>query len=39
MGIQTWGSDSNILPFLAVAEGLQNAGHMVRVAYPSVKDN
>lgn len=36
IGIQTWGSDGDILPFLALAEGLQNAGHTVTVAYTSV---
>lgn len=36
IGIQTWGSDGDILPFLALAEGLQNAGHTVTIAYTSV---
>jgi len=36
IGIQTWGSDGDILPFLALAEGLQNAGHAVTLAYTSV---
>ncbi len=36
IGIQTWGSEGDILPFLALAEGLQNAGHVVTVAYTSV---
>ena len=36
IGIQTWGSDGDILPFLALAEGLQTAGHQVTVAYTSV---
>ncbi|WP_211454641.1 glycosyltransferase [Collimonas antrihumi] len=36
IGIQTWGSDGDILPFLALAEGLQAAGHQVTVAYTSV---
>ncbi len=36
IGIQTWGSDGDILPFLALAEGLQVAGHQVTVAYTSV---
>lgn len=35
-GIQTWGSDGDILPFLASAEGLQKAVHQVTVAYTSV---
>jgi UDP:flavonoid glycosyltransferase YjiC (YdhE family) len=38
IGIQTWGSDGDILPFLALAEGLQKAGHMVTLAYTSVDD-
>ncbi len=36
IGIQTWGSDGDILPFLALAEGLQADGHQVTVAYTSV---
>ncbi|SFL23342.1 UDP:flavonoid glycosyltransferase YjiC, YdhE family [Nitrosomonas aestuarii] len=36
IGIQTWGSDGDILPFLALAEGLQAAGHQVTVAFTSV---
>ena len=36
IGIQTWGSDGDILPFLALAEGLQAAGHQVTAAYTSV---
>lgn len=36
IGVQTWGSDGDILPFLALAEGLQAAGHQVTVAYTSV---
>ena len=36
IGIQTWGSDGDILPFLALAEGLQAVGHQVTVAYTSV---
>lgn len=36
IGIQTWGSDGDILPFMALAQGLQQAGHQVSVAYTSV---
>jgi len=36
IGIQTWGSDGDILPFFALAGGLQAAGHEVTVAYTSV---
>ena len=36
IGIQTWGSDGDILPFMALAHGLQRAGHRVTVAYTSV---
>ncbi|MNK04261.1 4'-demethylrebeccamycin synthase [compost metagenome] len=36
IGIQTWGSDGDILPFIALAQGLQAAGHQVSIAYTSV---
>jgi len=36
IGIQTWGSDGDILPFMALAHGLQGAGHQVTIAYTSV---
>ncbi len=36
IGIQTWGSRGDILPFFALAEGLQAEGHEVTVAYTSV---
>lgn len=36
IGLQTWGSDGDILPFMALAEGLSAAGHQVNVAYTSV---
>jgi sterol 3beta-glucosyltransferase len=36
IGIQTWGSDGDILPFIALAEGLQVTDHEVTFAYSSV---
>ena len=36
IGMQTWGSDGDILPFLALAQGLQASGHKVTLAYTSV---
>lgn len=36
IGIQTWGSDGDILPFIALANGLRVSGHNVTVAYTSV---
>jgi len=36
IGIQTWGSDGDILPFLALAIGLRQSGHKVTVVYTSV---
>ena len=36
IGIQTWGSDGDILPQLALAGGLRAAGHEVTVVYTSV---
>ena len=36
IGIQTWGSDGDILPFIALARGLSAAGHEVSVVYTSV---
>ncbi len=36
IGIQTWGSDGDILPFIALANGLSAAGHNVSVVYTSV---
>ncbi len=36
IGIQTWGSDGDILPLLALSGGLQAAGHEVTTVYTSV---
>jgi len=36
IGIQTWGSDGDILPFIALAIGLRRSGHKVTVVYTSV---
>lgn len=36
IGLQTWGSDGDIRPFLALAGGLRTAGHEVMVAYTSI---
>jgi len=38
IGIQTWGSDGDILPYIALANGLSAAGHDVTVVYTSVSD-
>jgi sterol 3beta-glucosyltransferase len=36
IGIQTWGSDGDILPFIALAKGLRDSGHEVTLVYTSV---
>ncbi len=36
IGMQTWGSDGDIRPFIALAGGLSSAGHSVTLAYTSV---
>lgn len=36
IGLQTWGTDGDFLPFLALAIGLKNAGHEVTLAYTSI---
>lgn len=38
IGIQTWGSEGDIRPFLALAAGLAEAGHEVTVVITSVDD-
>jgi sterol 3beta-glucosyltransferase len=36
IGIQTWGSNGDVRPFLALADGLQKAGHQVTLVATSV---
>jgi UDP:flavonoid glycosyltransferase YjiC (YdhE family) len=36
IGLQTWGTDGDFMPFLALAIGLKDAGHEVTLAYTSV---
>ncbi len=36
IGLQTWGSNGDILPFMGLAGALSDAGHEVTVAYTSV---
>lgn len=36
IGLQTWGTDGDFMPFLALAIGLRDAGHEVTLAYTSV---
>ena len=36
IGLQTWGSNGDILPFISLAGGLSKAGHEVTLAYTSV---
>ena len=38
VGLQTWGTDGDFYPFLALAIGLKNAGHEVTIAYTSIDD-
>jgi len=38
IGIQTWGSEGDIRPFVALAGGLAGAGHEVRLLYTSVEN-
>jgi len=39
IGIQTWGSHGDIRPFIALAEGLQKAGHDVTLAVTCVDND
>lgn len=36
IGLQTWGSDGDILPFFSLAHGLNRAGHTCLLAYTSI---
>jgi len=36
IGLQTWGTDGDFFPFLALAIGLKNVGHQVMIAYTSI---
>lgn len=36
IGLQTWGTDGDFMPFLALAIGLKDAGHEVTLSYTSV---
>tara|TARA_R110002096_G_scaffold253075_5_gene445958 strand:+ start:80 stop:1330 length:1251 start_codon:yes stop_codon:yes gene_type:complete len=36
IGLQTWGTDGDFFPFLALAIGLKNAGHEVTITYTSI---
>ena len=36
IGLQTWGTEGDFTPFLALAIGLRNAGHQVSLAYTSI---
>ncbi|MCF8461478.1 MAG: glycosyltransferase [Flavobacteriales bacterium] len=36
IGLQTWGTDGDFYPFLALSIGLRDAGHEVTLAYTSV---
>ena len=36
IGIQTWGSNGDIRPFIALADGLKNAGHNVTLVVSSI---
>lgn len=38
IGMQTWGSHGDIIPFLALANGLKVAGHDVTLVYTSVEN-
>ncbi|MFI3155318.1 MAG: glycosyltransferase [Methylococcaceae bacterium] len=39
IGIQTWGSNGDIRPMLALADGLQKAGHSVTLAVSSIDNH
>ena len=37
IGLQTWGSEGDIRPFVALADGLNEAGHEVTLVITSVE--
>ena len=39
IGIQTWGSNGDIRPMLALADGLQQAGHSVTLIVSSIDNH
>jgi len=39
IGIQTWGSNGDIRPMLALADGLQKAGHQVTLVVSSIDNH
>jgi UDP:flavonoid glycosyltransferase YjiC (YdhE family) len=39
IGIQTWGSNGDIRPFIALADGLKNAGHNVTLVVTSIDNH
>ncbi|MBK9273780.1 MAG: glycosyltransferase family 1 protein [Flavobacteriales bacterium] len=38
IGLQTWGTEGDIAPFVVLAEGLQRAGHQVTLVHTSLDD-
>ena len=38
IGLQTWGSEGDIQPFLALAAGLVKAGHQVKLCITEVAE-
>ena len=38
IGIQTWGSEGDVRPFVALAGGLSEAGHEVTLAVTDVRN-
>ncbi len=39
IGIQTWGSNGDIRPMLALADGLQQAGHRITLVASSIDNH
>lgn len=38
IGLQTWGTEGDVAPFVVLAEGLQRAGHQVTLVHTSLDD-